>query len=277
MSLVFSDEFNGTLGSNPPTGWTNLSLTASSVVSGGGYHGQCVVFGAGAGIRQKIGSPLTTTTVFIVSQPNGGVTTPLQWGQQTISGTTTSWPILLSLNYASDRELYIRDAGDNITCFGHAGHHYRGQESDWTFVQVDAALSPTTIGTTSALRLGASIFLNGERIAHGTSTFASPLADNMDTLLLNGANDRTTAVDEIYVYSPPLTTPIVTPNQDPARAARISQAVIESVLAPTGAAARVSQAAVEYLELPSGANARVSQAIIELVLARSGGWQVFEA
>lgn len=277
MALIFSDEFEGTLGSDPPAGWTKQNLSANATVSTGGYHNQCVVFGNGGSIYQTMGSTSTAMSVFVVAYANQGIYDPLNVAQKVVVGTVTSYSNFATVSFSNDLEIRVKDgAGVNI-CFGEAGHHYRGRETEWTFMQADFTATATTIGTASALKIDTTLRLNGEVICSGNSTFLSSLGNFMDTIFLNGASNVNAKVDSLYVYSPPLAPTIVTPNEAAGRKARVSQAVVEHPDLPSASKARVSQALVEYPKLPSASNARVSQAVIELILTNAGGWQVYES
>lgn len=267
MSLVFSEEFETSVGS-PPVGWTTEA--GSPVVTSNGYHAHGlnlpIVFSAS---RREMGASVASGSIFFAMKGPGSA----QFAQKVVT-TATSYVSLFTVGVGQDDSLTVTDGGGVITCAGVAGHHYRGEELQWTFVQLDATLSSTTISGTAALKLVAVVRLNGELIATGTSSFINSLAAQFDTVRLGGAA-LDVSFDSVYVYNVIASAPIATPNQAAGRKARISQAVIEHLDLDI-ATARISQAAIEYNQLPDNARARISQAVIELILVPVRGWRVYE-
>lgn len=279
MALVFTEEFEETIGA-APTGWT--AEVGAGSISAGGYRGKCCFFTPPSTLRQGLPSTYSSFTLFFAASIHQNSNyTPFTLAQQVGTGTTPlNWSNLFSIGVAQDNSIYVVDAGGNMTCDGVAAFSYKAQNHfnfDWSFFQLDATLSNTTIGTASAIKLACNLHWNGESLAQGTSTFLSSLPAFVDTMRINGAGDQTSGIDSIYFYNSIVAGPIVTPNQGTNIDARVSQAVIEYLALPTNADARVSQAVIEYIALPSAGNARVSQAVIELILANRTGWRVYEA
>ena len=261
MALLFSEEFETAVGT-APVGWTN-TIGNLPVVSTDGYHNHgCNI--ANATARKALGGLISTGSVFFALKGNGVFT-----GLQQV-GTSTVYNPIFSCTVQADSSVAVYDGGGGLVCEGINSFDSRGNKAvngdpTWTFVQVD--LTITISGIVAVLRI------SGEEVTSGASTFAN--AGYFDQVQIAESLPVLALIDSIYCYDSIVTTPIVTPNQGTPNA-RVSQAVFE-YLDLDVSVGRVSQGVIEYNNLPNSANARVSQGVIELVLAPSGGWQVYEA
>jgi hypothetical protein len=270
MALIFSEEFEGTLGAAPP-GW---DITGVSTATTGGYHNQCLGFNGNATALHTFTSQ-TSLSLFFVSS-NGALET--QCLQKISPGVYTP---LVTMTYANDGSILITNGAGASTSadviVDAVGHeNWRGQERAWTFVQTDFTFTNTTIGTASAIKVVVALRLNGEQIGVGTGTFLSNLTASVDTLKFIGDANSNNKLDSVYIYNPILSTPIITPNPGTPNA-RVSQALFEYLRLQSDSDARVSQAVIEVSRLPSDNSARVSQAVIELIRTVGVGWRTYEA
>jgi hypothetical protein len=280
MALIFSDEFSGTPGTFP-AGWTNENVTNTATITNTGYHGNSLIVPIQGQLRNSLGGHQTNMTIFYVGRPNVGFGDghgPSVSGVQQV-GTSTVYSNIFSIGFTLDYGVGASDLNGRLICEGGQHSNYFGEQRDpWSFIQADITISATTIGTASALAVGATMRVNGEVVATGTGSFLSALGAYVDFIRINGAGNVPSGIDELYVYSPAVGAPIVTPNQGTAINARVSQALVEHLTLPSASNARITQAAIEHLDLPSSGNARVSQAVIELIMTQEGGgWIVYEA
>src|SRR5678815_809058 len=183
MALVFTEEFETTLGTTP-TGWT--LLLGGPVCSTGGYRNQCCRFDPVSQIARKMPGSYGALTIFFVGSPHAAQGSPLELAQSTTTvigtSTTTSYVPFLTVRYGGDTSLEVIDNAGNVACSGVNAFDYKGFEnpnatgSNWSFIQLDATFSATTIGTASAIKCVANLHCWGESIGVGTTTFLSSLA-----------------------------------------------------------------------------------------------------